>query len=92
HQNDTDVENVALFYQQSTYSSACEIVVDLVRDYNWEVTSDAATYLYGGMVTDTGRFQFINEESAARVFMNASFITSFKPNIKDMYNFYIQKN
>lgn len=87
HQNDTDVDNVKLFYKESTYTSACEIIVDLARSYNWKITSDAATYLYGGMVTDTGRFQFINEDSASRVFMNAAFITNFKPNIKDMYNF-----
>src|SRR5690554_578099 len=87
HQNDTDVENVALFYQQNTYTSACEIVVDLARTFKWEITSLAATYLYGGMVTDTGRFQFINSENASRVFENAAFITAFKPDIEDMYNF-----
>src|SRR5690554_6181599 len=84
HKNDSDLENLTLFYQQSDFTSACEIVVDLARSYEWEVTSDAATYLYGGMVTDTGRFQFINEDNASRVFNNASFITSFKPDVKDL--------
>ena len=86
HRNDTDLE-VALFYQQSDYTSACEMLVDLARSYKWEITSEAATYLYGGMVTDTGRFQYINNTNASRVFMNASYITKFNPDIADMYNF-----
>lgn len=87
HQNNTDLENVTLFYQESTYTSACEMIVDLARNFGWKITSKSATYLYGGMVTDTGRFQFINEDNASRVFKNASFITYFKPDIKDLYDF-----
>lgn len=87
HKNDSDLENLTLFYQQSDFTSACEMLVDLARTFKWEITSLAATYLYGGMVTDTGRFQFINSENASRVFENAAFITAFKPDIEDMYNF-----
>ena len=55
HRNDCDVEEVSLFYQQSDYSSACEMLVDLARTFNWKVNANAATFIYGGMVTDTGR-------------------------------------
>lgn len=86
HRNDTDLDE-SLFYQQSDYTSACEILVDLVRTYKWTVTTEAATYIYAGMVTDTGRFQYINNDNASRVFENASFITKFNPEIEQMYNF-----
>jgi|SRR5690625_720044 len=87
HRNDINLETYDLFYQLSEYTSACEILVHLAKTYNWKVSDEAATYIYAGMVTDTGRFRYINNENASRVFENASFITKFKPNINDMYNF-----
>ena len=41
-------------------SSACEMVVDLYRTFKNElkIDSEAATYLYTGMVTDSGRFKY----------------------------------
>lgn len=86
HRNDTDI-NCSYFYQKSDFTSACEMVSELARKLKWQVNSDASTYIYGGMVTDTGRFQFINNENASRVFENASFITKFNPDISSMYEF-----
>ncbi|HHW79303.1 MAG TPA: bifunctional oligoribonuclease/PAP phosphatase NrnA [Acholeplasmataceae bacterium] len=86
HKNDTNLE-VSYFYHLNNYTSACEIVVDLVKQLDWKVNQDAATYLYGGMVTDTGRFQYIDNLNASRVFENAAYITKFNPNIQAMYNF-----
>ncbi len=39
-------------------SSTCEIVYRLIRAMGDEVPDDAATCLYAGLVTDTGRFQY----------------------------------
>ncbi len=41
-------------------SSACEMVVDFYNTFKdqLEITKEAATYLYTGMVTDSGRFRF----------------------------------
>ncbi|WP_026391983.1 DHH family phosphoesterase [Haploplasma modicum] len=86
HKNDTNIEN-SLFFQQSDYTSACEMLANLARVEKLEVSSEASTYIYGGMVTDTGRFQYIDASNASRVFSNAAFITSFNPDIKDMYDF-----
>ncbi|MDY0276807.1 MAG: bifunctional oligoribonuclease/PAP phosphatase NrnA [Acholeplasma sp.] len=86
HRNDSNIEYTE-FCQKSDFTSACEIVSFLANSFNWTVSSDAATYIYGGMVTDTGRFQFISNENASRVFSNASFITRFNANIKEMYDF-----
>lgn len=87
HRNDCDIENLTYFYQDSNFTSACEILADIAKELKLEVSSNAATYIYGGMVTDTGRFQYIDASNASRVFSNASFITQFNPDIKDMYNF-----
>ena len=63
HQNDTDVKDVSLFYRDPSFASAAEMVVDLAKDLKFKVTKEAATYLYGGMVTDTGRFLFFSNPS-----------------------------
>lgn len=87
HKNATDLDNVSYFYHLSDYTSACEIVVSIAKELNLKISEDAATYLYGGMVTDTGRFQYIDNNNASRLFENAAYITKYKPNIQAMYNF-----
>lgn len=85
HTNDTDVNDVAIFYRKEDYASAAEIIVEMAKELSLKVTKEAATYLYGGMVTDTGRFMFLNH--ASRTFELASFITSFEPDIQDFYQY-----
>jgi len=85
HTNDTNVEDVAIFYKDDEFSSACEMIIDIAKSNKLKVTQEAATYLYGGMVTDTGRFMFLKD--ASKTFELASFITSFKPDIRDFYDF-----
>jgi len=75
HQNDTDIEHVTIFYKDSSFASASEMIVDIIKECNLRVTVEAATYLYGGMVTDTGRFLYLNNPS--KTFELASFITRF---------------
>ena len=86
HRNESNIDS-SLFYQLSEYTSACEMLVHLAKEYEWKVSSMAATYIYGGMVTDTGRFQYIDASNAPRVFMHAAYITQFNPEIKEMYDF-----
>ncbi|TNF07156.1 MAG: bifunctional oligoribonuclease/PAP phosphatase NrnA [Bacillota bacterium] len=85
HQNDTDIESVTLFYRDSTYASASEMIVDFIKQFHLRVTPEAATYLYGGMVTDTGRFLYLN--NASKTFELASYITNFNPSFQDFYDF-----
>lgn len=86
HRNECNINN-SFFYQRSDFTSACEILSHIASVLELEVSNKAATYIYGGMVTDTGRFQYIDANNASRVFSNASFITQFNPDIKDMYDF-----
>lgn len=85
HENETDVEDVRIFYRDSSFSSACEMIINLARNEKLDIPQDAATYLYGGMVTDSGRFMYLKE--ASRTFELAAYVTQFKPNIKDFYEF-----
>ena len=85
HQNDTDVLDVSIFYKDATYASACEMVIDFIKEKTLKITPEAATYLYGGMVTDTGRFMYLKE--ASRTFELAAYITKFKPEIQKFYNY-----
>jgi phosphoesterase RecJ-like protein len=85
HQNDTDVKDVDIYYKDATYSSASEMIIEWIQKTRLRITPEAATYLYGGMVTDTGRFMFLNQ--ASRTFELASYITKFNPNVQDFYDY-----
>jgi phosphoesterase RecJ-like protein len=84
HTNETNVEDVKIFYRDDSFASACEMIIDLAKTAKFSISSEAATYLYGGMVTDTGRFMFLKE--ASKTFKFAAFITKFNPNIRDFYD------
>ena len=45
-------------YIRTDYAAACAIVADLIKDWNLQIPKSAATALYGGIVTDSGRFQY----------------------------------
>lgn len=58
-------------------SSSCEMIVDFYRTFSDQLKMDkqAATYLYTGMVTDTGRFRF--REVSAETLRNAATLLEF---------------
>lgn len=85
HRNDTDVEDVSIFYKDPEFASAAELIVYIARELKWDITKEAATYLYGGMVTDTGRFMYLN--NATQTFELAAYVTSFKPDIHEFYDY-----
>lgn len=85
HQNETDVEKVSIFYRDPNFASASEMIVDLAKSFKYAITKEAATYLYGGMVTDTGRFLYMTNPS--QTFDLASYITKFQPDIQPFYDF-----
>ncbi|MFP4187702.1 MAG: DHH family phosphoesterase [Acholeplasmataceae bacterium] len=85
HTNDTDVADVAVFHRDDSFSSASEMIIDHARATGLSITPEAALYLYGGMVTDTGRFLHLKD--ASRTFELASYITGFKPDIERIYTY-----
>jgi phosphoesterase RecJ-like protein len=42
----------------TTAGAAAQIVYRLLREVGWDITTEIATALYTGIVTDTGRFQY----------------------------------
>lgn len=90
HTNDTDVEDVKIFYRDDSYSSACEIIIDMLMQEHIDIPQEAATYLYGGMVTDSGRFMYLKQ--AERTFRLASYVSKFNPNIRDFYDYLYTEN
>jgi phosphoesterase RecJ-like protein len=85
HQNAPTVEHVTRAYIDSSFNSACEMIIDMCMTQAIEIPTLAATYLYGGMVTDSGRFLYLKEGS--RTFKLASYVCQFNPDIKDMYDY-----
>lgn len=85
HRNNTDVSDVSIVYSDPNFASAAEMIVHMAKTLKWDVTKEAATYLYGGMVTDTGRFMFLNH--ASQTFALAAYITSFEPDIQPFYDY-----
>lgn len=83
HTNDTDVSDISVFYRDDSFSSASEMIIDYARATGLKMTPEAAIYLYGGMVTDTGRFLHLKD--ASRTFELASYVTGVKPDIDRFY-------
>ena len=85
HENDTDIQHVSVHYKDTSFNSACEMVIDFAKKFKLDLSSEAATYLYGGMVTDSGRFLYL--KNPERTFLLASYVSSFNPNIQSLYDY-----
>lgn len=46
-------------------NSTCELVVAMIKECQWKINAHVADALFLGIITDTGRFQFINDFSKA---------------------------
>ncbi|MFU8793075.1 MAG: DHH family phosphoesterase [Acholeplasmataceae bacterium] len=85
HQNDTDIEKTDIFYKDPSFSSAAEMIIDFAKTNSLKITQEAATYLFAGMVTDTGRFLYLN--NPVQTFKLAAFISQFNPDVQPFYDF-----
>lgn len=56
----------------STYESCCGLVTNMARECGWKLNTEAATALYTGMVTDSGRFRY--DSTNSRTFELASYL------------------
>lgn len=66
HKNPTDLEAYALI--ESTYGAAAELIAEFVYNSNLKMTKEAATMFFGGIVADTGRFQYtLNNPNPLRI-------------------------
>ncbi len=52
-------------------SSACEVLLDLVKEWNIEIDTELSTRLLTGLMTDTGIFKFVR---SSKIFKDAAFL------------------
>ncbi len=68
---------------ESSCESACGLVAWFARETGLRLSVDSATYLYMGMVTDSGRFGF--DSTTARTFELAAFLLSQPIDLNGLY-------
>lgn len=56
HKNPSDITTNVI--SDTSRIAACELIADLLLEEGYRITPDAATALFGGIVTDSGRFQY----------------------------------
>ncbi len=60
------------FVIDNSANSTCELIVQFVQEVNWKVNPNICDALYLGILTDTGRFQFI--EDFPKAFKEVAFL------------------
>lgn len=74
---------------ESTYESACGMVAMFAKESGLKLSVESATYIYMGMVTDSGRFLF--DSTTARTFELAAFLMSQPIDLNALnYNLYAE--
>lgn len=81
HKNDCDITQNHI--KDSTKVAAAELITDILVSRNIKINPKAATYLFGGIITDSGRFMYGNIESSL---IAASKLISFGANAKFIYD------
>ena len=71
-------------------SSCCEIILDFIRDNDFPLDDYIAQALLLGIITDTARFQFVNDYS--KTFNDAAYLCSKGANPKFLNNVLNQSN
>ncbi len=82
HHVDTGGFTEGPFVVVESACSACEIVTDMVRELDLPVDATVASALFLGILTDTGRFQFI--EDFAKIFSLVSWLCTKGANPKEI--------
>ena len=82
HKNECNIPNASV-YSDTTKVACAEIISDMLLNLNLEITAYGATALYGGIVTDSGRFQYPN--TTKTTFLAASYLLSFGADIDFIY-------
>jgi phosphoesterase RecJ-like protein len=85
HKNNCDIENASIVLSDATFSACAELITDMALELNLKINPRAASFLYAGIVTDTGRFQWMHKPE--RVFLIASMLTGFGAKTTELYDF-----
>lgn len=66
------------FIVREDATSCCEILLDFLRDNNFEIDKDVAQCLLLGLITDTARFQFV--VNYQKIFTDSAYLCSLGAN------------
>jgi len=69
-------------FVDTTAASVCEIITHLAIEYNWKVSTEVATLLYAGIVSDTGRFLY--DTVTPKTFEAAKYLTSLGIDVNEL--------
>lgn len=86
HLNDTNL-NPNIFYQASKWISCSEMIADIALKSNLLINQMAATYMYAGLVGDSGRFQYLRPDNANHAFYIASELSKQDIDFQKIYEF-----
>ncbi len=67
----------------TSFESCCGLIAALAEEAKWNVTSEAATALYTGMITDSGRFRY--DSTTPATLRRAAFLLEAGINTQDIY-------
>lgn len=95
HQNDTNLSTAEQEFVKPLYryvdtksAACCAIVADMIKEWGLNLPKSAATALYGGIVTDSGRFQYGN---LAPLFKTSAYLTENEADAQYIYrNLYVE--
>ncbi|MDR2827909.1 MAG: bifunctional oligoribonuclease/PAP phosphatase NrnA [Acholeplasmatales bacterium] len=81
HENPADLLKIDLHLKESTFTSAAGLITYLLSNLKIKIPSNAASFLYLGIVGDTSRFMYINKDSGYMTFLCAQllFNSGFEP-------------
>lgn len=87
HHKVEDFDKNIIHYIDSGLASATMVIYKLIKENNIEINKMIAYYLYLGLLTDTGGFQYNNTNSAA--LKTASELLEYGINHNELYNDFI---
>lgn len=87
HKNDTDFADH--FFSDSQQIATCQIITDMAMQKNLNVSKEAATFLFSGLVTDSGRFLY--PQTSTLTFRAAAFLAEKGADVQWVYkNLYVE--
>lgn len=88
HHQITDQTIEAINLISEKYSSACEIVTNLIKEYKVKLTKEEATIILSGIVLDTNNFQV---KTSSNTYYSAYYLTTFGADSKKV-KYYLKEN
>jgi phosphoesterase RecJ-like protein len=87
HRNDTDFADH--FFRDFDQIATCQILTDMAMQKQLHVSKKAATFLFAGLVTDSGRFLY--QQTTTLTFQSAAFLSEKGADVQWVYkNLYVE--